>query len=205
METSEANLQPWGKRKLTAVLVAVFLGPWTWLYTYQKSAWKLSLGLGITSSIWAFMALIMIESRRRSYPPGYDAIPPEVFLLPVLAIITFAAWIWSIVDSAVKRSSWYELRPTGERTWGMAFALAFVTGPWAWLYTYPKSKWKWWSALTIGYVLPIFIVAVDAFHLSGSDVFGAVSFLTASGIWLAAVLDSALKSDSWYRSFGKQT
>ena len=54
-----------GKSKTTAVLLAVFLGFWTWLYTYRKDAWKfwLNLGLsvitlglyGIVASIWAIV------------------------------------------------------------------------------------------------------------------------------------------------------
>ena len=37
-----------GKQKMTAILLAVFLGFWTWLYTYRVDAWKFWLNLGLT-------------------------------------------------------------------------------------------------------------------------------------------------------------
>jgi hypothetical protein len=45
------------KRKYVAVLLAVFLGFWTWLYTYKTDAWKFWTNLGlsiVTIGIWAF-------------------------------------------------------------------------------------------------------------------------------------------------------
>ena len=44
-----------GKSKVAAVLLAVFLGFWTWLYTYKKDAWKFWLNLAlsiVTLTIW---------------------------------------------------------------------------------------------------------------------------------------------------------
>jgi hypothetical protein len=43
--------RPWKKSKTVAILLAVFLGPWTWLYTYRRDAWKATLGLGLGLSI----------------------------------------------------------------------------------------------------------------------------------------------------------
>jgi hypothetical protein len=47
------------KQKSTAVLLAVFLGPWTWCYTYQRHAWKFWLNLAlsvVTLGAWALVA-----------------------------------------------------------------------------------------------------------------------------------------------------
>lgn len=40
--------QTGGKSKIAAILLAVFLGFWTWLYTYKVDGWKFWLGLGVS-------------------------------------------------------------------------------------------------------------------------------------------------------------
>jgi hypothetical protein len=67
------------KNKATAVVLAVFFGFWTWLYTYKKDAWKFWLNL-------------------------------------VLTVVTFTAWgfvawIWAIIDTAVKPDEFYNQLP----------------------------------------------------------------------------------------------
>ena len=50
-----------GKSKTTAVLLAVFLSYWTWLYTYKKNAWKFWLNLGLvilSAGFWGIVAWI---------------------------------------------------------------------------------------------------------------------------------------------------
>ncbi|MBI4234621.1 MAG: zinc ribbon domain-containing protein [Chloroflexi bacterium] len=49
------------KSKVVAILLAVFLGFWTWLYTYQRDGWKFWLNLGlsiVTLGIWGIVAWI---------------------------------------------------------------------------------------------------------------------------------------------------
>ena len=58
------------KSKTTAVLLAVFLSYWTWLYTYKKSTWKFWLNLGlsiVTLGVWWIVAWIwaIIDTVRR--------------------------------------------------------------------------------------------------------------------------------------------
>jgi hypothetical protein len=46
------------KKKITAVLLAVFLTTWTWAYTYKVDAWKfwLNLALGLlTLGVWTIL------------------------------------------------------------------------------------------------------------------------------------------------------
>jgi hypothetical protein len=59
-----------GKSKTTAVLLAIFLGFWAWLYLYKKSIGKFWLNLGliiITAGIWSIVAWIwaIIDTARR--------------------------------------------------------------------------------------------------------------------------------------------
>jgi len=58
------------KDKTSAVLLAVFLGFWTWCYTYRRDAWKFWLNLGltvITLGYWGIVAWIwaIIDAARR--------------------------------------------------------------------------------------------------------------------------------------------
>jgi len=81
--------QAGAKSKVAAILLAVFLGFWTWLYTYRQDGWKFWVGLGVsignfvlsvlTLGIWLFVAI----------PSG------------------LGIWIWSIVDTATKSDDWY--------------------------------------------------------------------------------------------------
>lgn len=78
------------KDKTAAILLAVFLGFWTWLYTYKKDAWKfwLCLGLHLTifNPLWTWLL-------------GF---------LPNLAL-----HVWAVIDVAVKPQQFYDYYPNG--------------------------------------------------------------------------------------------
>jgi hypothetical protein len=72
-------VNPDARDKVVAILLAVFVGFFAWLYTYRKDKWKFWLNLGlsiITLSLWAFVAWIWViidvavrpESFFRNYP-----------------------------------------------------------------------------------------------------------------------------------------
>lgn len=68
------------KQKSTAVILAVFLGLWTWAYTYRVDSWKFWLNLClsfITLGIWGLLV----------------------------------AWPWAIIESSVRKSSFYDKFP----------------------------------------------------------------------------------------------
>ena len=73
------------KSRTTAVVLAVFLSFWSFLYTYSNSAWKFWLGLGL--NILTF--LIDIAGH---YGSGVSL----VWLFAILGV-----WIWSIVDRCI--------------------------------------------------------------------------------------------------------
>ena len=76
---------PSPKDKTVAILLAVFLSFWTWLYTYRRDAWKFWLGLGLNltvfNPVWTWF----------------------IFFVPNIAI-----WIWAIVDVSSKPREFYE-------------------------------------------------------------------------------------------------
>jgi len=76
------------KSKAGAILLAIFFGGWTWVYTYKKDSWKfwLSLALTITlfNPLWTWVILF----------------------LPNLGL-----YIWAIVDTISKSQQWYDNYP----------------------------------------------------------------------------------------------
>ena len=103
---------PSPKRKMTAVLLAVFLGYWTWLYTYKRNAWKFWLALVLWIPSFIIFNLGIIPQNAIQYNANGDYIglgryrfSPEIVYLVTLIII--GLWIWAIVDTALKHNEWY--------------------------------------------------------------------------------------------------
>ena len=79
-----------GKSKTTAVLLAVFLAPFNWLYTYKKDVAKFWIALVVD----IIFTIILIASEGEASP--------------LVFIVWIAIWIWAIIDVSVKDKEWYE-------------------------------------------------------------------------------------------------
>jgi hypothetical protein len=77
------------KSKTIAVLLAVFSGPWTWCYTFERDAWKLWVNLGLTGV----------------------TIGLSVFIIWIGVIYTVVAWVWAIIDVSIKPQDFYREFP----------------------------------------------------------------------------------------------
>jgi hypothetical protein len=77
------------KNKATSVLLAIFLGFWTWLYTYRRDNWK----------FWTAFALWVLQMFVAAAVEGNSAWYPRL-VIP-------AIWIWAILDTALKNAAWY--------------------------------------------------------------------------------------------------
>jgi len=77
-----------GKSKTVAVLLAIFLPPFNWLYTYKKDSVKFWVGLIL--SILEIMLYISIIG------------------IIMGLIIGVGVWLWAIIDAAIKDADWYE-------------------------------------------------------------------------------------------------
>jgi hypothetical protein len=77
------------KNKTTSILLAVFLGFWTWLYTYKRDYPKFWISLG---------SVIMFALISLFYP--------DVLLVDWFVGLGIA--VWAIVDTAVKKREWYD-------------------------------------------------------------------------------------------------
>jgi hypothetical protein len=77
------------KSKTTSVLLAIFFGVFTWLYTYREDASKFWITIGIT--VINFILTL--------------------FTFGIWALVAFPVsigfWIWTIVDTTTKSDEWY--------------------------------------------------------------------------------------------------
>jgi len=83
------------KDKGIAILLAVFLGFWTWLYTYQEDSGKFWVALSIS----VLNGVLLVA-----------AFGLWVFLFWIPAVLM---WVWPIVDAAAKDQAWYDSYPSG--------------------------------------------------------------------------------------------
>jgi|WetSurMetagenome_2_1015567.scaffolds.fasta_scaffold129495_3 hypothetical protein len=79
--------------KTTAILCAVYLGPWTWLYTHKRDYWKFWPAIIIGFGGYSAFTLL--------------ALPSLLRLLWVLACL--AIWITAIVDTVLRNRVWYDI------------------------------------------------------------------------------------------------
>jgi len=87
------------KDKTVAVLLAVFLGFWTWCYTYKKDAWKFWLNLAlfaVSIGFWGPVAWIwaVVDAARRPkefYIYFNQSVPGQIPSSPVRAMPSTAA------------------------------------------------------------------------------------------------------------------
>ncbi len=91
------------KSKTASVLLAVFLGYWSWLYTYFKDGWK--FWVGISSSIVLTIVLVV----QMAQPPYRQ----NSAITALIYIVLIGIGIWVIVDSARRSSQWYKNYPNG--------------------------------------------------------------------------------------------
>lgn len=78
-------VQVGAKSRSAAVLLAVFLSFWSFLYTYSISAWKFWLGLGL--SVLPLIIVWTVTAANGS--PG---------IAVASYLISLGVWIWAIVD-----------------------------------------------------------------------------------------------------------
>jgi hypothetical protein len=98
-----------GKSKSTAVLLAVFLGFWSWLYTYRANKVRFWTGLSVSTP-----ALFLLAYGFGSDNYGldgsvrivgsYGAVQVSQWAF-VVTLVAF--WVWSVVDAAFKDKNWF--------------------------------------------------------------------------------------------------
>lgn len=186
----------WKRNKTVAVLLAIFFGPWTWLYTYRRDPGKAAFGLGLYISFLTIWILMYIQFIIRPPPPNSNAGEGLGYSFLGLLYILFSIWVLAVTFAAVSK---YTLEGPEKRFKTTAILLAIFLGPWTWLYTYKKDRWKFFPSILIDLggwtawaLLPEQLsTVIHSFWLP--------SFL---GIWLIAVITSIARKNEWYQTFG---
>lgn len=202
--------QPWNKNGTASVLLAVFLGPFTWFYTYDKDAWKAAAGIGIyvTSAVLVMAAFIEpLLARPLVVPPG-DPVHNAIYLWVVFKkailafivhlCIAFMLWVWAITDIVRKPKGWYNSSVYRARKKSAAVLLAVFLGPWTWLYTYSKDRWRFWAGAVLAY-------AGISWAAATGEELTAYGIAVVLIIWAGSIAGAALRSGEWYANFGENS
>jgi hypothetical protein len=87
------------KDKTKAILFAVFLGAWTWIYTYKNDGMKFLIFLGVN------VYLLNMTKLPLGYNYGYYENNPFFSFLQILVNLGF--YIWAIVDTVKKEEEYF--------------------------------------------------------------------------------------------------
>jgi hypothetical protein len=99
-QPEDSESKSWGREKSVAIILAIFFGPFTLIYTYQKDKTKFAI------------FLLLITCISSCFNSG-DFIPQGenawglLFVLFVIIVVNIVLWIWAILDIVIKQSDWY--------------------------------------------------------------------------------------------------
>jgi hypothetical protein len=100
-----------GKSKTTAVLMAVFLSAWTWVYTWKVNSKKflIALCLWVVQLIIFFVGVGEAASKLVCTTSGGPCTfrAGSAGILLVAQLIGLGIWIWAIVDASTKSQAYY--------------------------------------------------------------------------------------------------
>lgn len=105
------------KSKTTAVLLAVFLSYWTWLYSYKIDAAKFYVGLGLNLVLGLGFIVVLgglwleIDAFGSSVYAEADLLylfffsdPLRVIYVWLTYFVSLVVWVWAIISAARKPS-----------------------------------------------------------------------------------------------------
>jgi hypothetical protein len=79
-----------GKNKVVAILLAVFFGQWTWVYTYREDGTK----------FWIAMAVNLACLVLTIFTLGLFLF----FWIPIL----LGLWLWPLIETITRKDEWFE-------------------------------------------------------------------------------------------------
>jgi len=119
---SVAPVVQMGKSKTTAILLAVFVGFWAWLYTFQVNKTKFFIGLSAQFVITivylvSFFQYLAASVNSYNYNCDYDysctesydssALTSFIAMMAIVGILGIGLRVWEIVDNARRPESFY--------------------------------------------------------------------------------------------------
>jgi hypothetical protein len=128
IQSQPAGVLP--KSKTTAVVLAVFLSFWSWLYTFKVNKTKFFIGLAASfvSGIMQITSLVLTADDLDYYAACIDdavyygsdsmqaleecsSYQPDYTLAFLAGLITFGIWLWALIDNARKPAGFYQGYP----------------------------------------------------------------------------------------------
>lgn len=148
-------------KKGTAILLAVFFGFWSWLYTYQRDAWKFWLCFAINLFFFSPVVFLWNINVQGQAAEGrdYALIGGMILFIPVF----FGLWFFAVIDAVIKTPQRYN--DSGKKSKVVTVFLAFLFGPFSWFYTYHQDKWKFWVSFVFLVVSIIVIPRLATFNI----------------------------------------
>jgi hypothetical protein len=189
MTKEEIDPKLWRKKKLIGIVLAIFFGPWTYIYTLRRDAARAAIGLGLNLSV-SILTFSILYPATKNIPPGHGEgiIYPAIF--PI--ILVFFTWIIVLTDTAVAKE--WVITEFKNKSKGTGLILSIFLGPWTWLYTYSKDWWKFWLSIFAGYGF------VLAYCFTNNGTFMLLWILSILIIWIISIVSSARRNQSWYES-----
>lgn len=209
------------KKKSAAVWLAIFFGPFTWLYTYKRDALKAAIGLGVGIPMLfaaGYLPFIFRNMFNQLITLDQSNTPPStafyfVFSVSILVFVWFPLWLWAVIDMATA-SEWDVIKKR-PRSKVVAILLGVLLNPWTWFYTYKKDALKFWLFAIISYgVQTLFIIWLSqrsfsytantgSFHALNWQYWTleAVSSVISLSILVTSVLITALRPKEWYDNY----
>jgi RNA polymerase subunit RPABC4/transcription elongation factor Spt4 len=99
-----------GKSKTTAVLMAVFLSAWTWVYTWKANKKKFWIALGL----WAVETILFVAGANMAknqlvcnQSGGCTIHSGSAGLVAFAWLIGLGIWLWAIIDASTKSQAYY--------------------------------------------------------------------------------------------------
>jgi chromate transport protein ChrA len=86
------------KSKIVSILLAVFLGFWTWLYTYGIDTWKFWTSIVVYSVLSVIVFINWQDNNLRV----------------VIIAFMFLVWALTVIDTVFRQSEWYDKYPNGK-------------------------------------------------------------------------------------------
>jgi len=106
------------KNKSVAIVLAIFLNFWSWLYTYKKDFKKFWIYLGssivlIPVLIVAYMAMLTDSNITQQLQPTGFGWGLWVFATWSVFFANLSAFIWALCNSIIRPESFYKNYPNG--------------------------------------------------------------------------------------------
>lgn len=111
LKTSQVQMSPSPKSKVVAIILAVLLGLWSWLYTYKKDYKKFWIFLGLFLFVMT-LDLISYWHSLQYYHLGNELTNSQGWQW-TLYFISFSAWIWALCNSIIRPENFYTNYPNG--------------------------------------------------------------------------------------------